>query len=250
MSMTAPAIVLVGGMDPTGGAGLLRDAWTVERRAPELTIHAVCTALTRQGEGRAARFASTPSAILRAALDQATAVEGLAAVKLGMIPGDRVAELVAWLVGLRARARPPVIVADPVATATAGGRLGAEPAALLELAAHVDLLTPNADERAELAAAGPLPPGLAVLFKGEPVPDQPERVRDRLRLADGRERCFDRPRVAGPDPRGTGCALASAIAAELARGRSLVDAVGSAIAWLDEARTRAVRVGASVHLPR
>ena len=43
-------IVVIGGMDPSGGAGLLRDGWTVEQRATKLQLHAVCTALTRQGE--------------------------------------------------------------------------------------------------------------------------------------------------------------------------------------------------------
>ena len=46
------------------------------------------------------------------------------------------------------------------------------------------------------------------------------------------------PHVAtGPDPRGTGCALATAIACGLARGDDLHDAVANAIAWLDTART-------------
>jgi hydroxymethylpyrimidine/phosphomethylpyrimidine kinase len=243
-------IVVMGGMDPSGGAGLLRDAWTIETRAPQLELHAVCTALTRQGEGRPARFASSSPAALTRALAQITALDQLRAVKLGMIPGDRLALVEAWLVELRSRPRErrPWIVWDPVAVATAGGRLGAPAAAMLELAAHVDLLTPNADELAELGAAGPLPSGVAVLHKGEPVEDRPDRIRDRLRLADGTEHAFERPRASGPDPRGTGCALASAIAAELAQGQSLITAVATAIAWLDKARQHAAPVGDTWHL--
>ncbi|HLT39529.1 MAG TPA: bifunctional hydroxymethylpyrimidine kinase/phosphomethylpyrimidine kinase, partial [Enhygromyxa sp.] len=110
------------------------------------------------------------------------------------------------------------------------------------------LLTPNLAERTELDAAGPLPPGVAVLCKGEPVPDRPDRIRDRLCFADGSEQVFERPRVAGPDPRGTGCALASAIACELALGRSLITAVAAGIAWLDGARRMPVRVHTEWHL--
>jgi hydroxymethylpyrimidine/phosphomethylpyrimidine kinase len=46
--------------------------------------------------------------------------------------------------------------------------------------------------------------------------------------------------VPGPDPRGTGCALASAIACELARRLELPLACERAIAWLDAARSRLV----------
>jgi hydroxymethylpyrimidine/phosphomethylpyrimidine kinase len=243
-------IVVIGGMDPSGGAGLLRDAWTVETRAPELELHAVCTALTRQGQGRPARFASGSPAALTRALARVAALDQLRAVKLGMIPGDRIAIVDAWLADLhtRPRERRPWIVCDPVAAASAGGRLGAPAAAMLELAARVDLLTPNADELAELEAAGSVPAGVAVLRKGEPIEGRPDRIRDRLRCADGTEQVFERPRVSGPDPRGTGCALASAIAAELARGRGLISAVAAAIAWLDGARQRATRVGDAWHL--
>ncbi|HWB82183.1 MAG TPA: bifunctional hydroxymethylpyrimidine kinase/phosphomethylpyrimidine kinase, partial [Nannocystaceae bacterium] len=47
---------------------------------------------------------------------------------------------------------------------------------------------------------------------------------------------FVRTRVSGVDPRGTGCALATAIACALGRGEALIDACAQAIAWLDEAR--------------
>jgi hydroxymethylpyrimidine/phosphomethylpyrimidine kinase len=48
------------------------------------------------------------------------------------------------------------------------------------------------------------------------------------------------PRVPGKDPRGTGCALATAIATELARGRPLREAVASAKRWLHERIAAAV----------
>jgi hydroxymethylpyrimidine/phosphomethylpyrimidine kinase len=233
------AIALIGGLDPTGGAGLLRDAWVVSERAPTLEQLAVCTAITRQGHGGPATHAATPPAILARQLARVAAHAELRAVKIGMVPSAAIGPVTELLANLRSRHNDarPWIVFDPVIAATDGGRLGAEISELRELAIRVDLLTPNLAERAQLEAKGPLA-GMAMLCKGEPVPDRPDRIRDRLRHSDGNELWFERPRLTGSDPRGTGCALASAIACELALGRSLVTAVVSGIAWLDGARRR------------
>jgi hydroxymethylpyrimidine/phosphomethylpyrimidine kinase len=247
--MIVGRIAVIGGMDPSGGAGLLRDVWTVETRAPKLEVHAVCTALTRQGDGRPARSACADPAALARELDRIAALEQLGAVKLGMIPSEHVAAIDDFLVRLRARPNPPRIVCDPIASASAGGRLGAPAVELLRLAARVDLLTPNRDELIELSNVGPIPSGVALLCKGEPVTDRPDRIRDRLCFPDGHEQVFERPRVSGPDPRGTGCALATAIACELALGRSLITAVAAGVAWLDGARRRPIQRGNAWHLP-
>ena len=233
------ALAIIGGLDPTGGAGILRDAWVAAERAPTLELLAVCTAITRQGHGGPAIHASTKAATLARQLARVAAHPDLRAVKLGMVPSGAIGPVTELIATLRARAHAvrPWIVCDPVIAASDGGRLAAELTELRELAMRVDLLTPNLAERAQLEAAGPLP-HVAVLCKGEPVPDHPERIRDRLRHTDGSELWFERPRLRGPDPRGTGCALASAIACELANGRSLVTAVVSGIAWLDGARRR------------
>ena len=50
-------------------------------------------------------------------------------------------------------------------------------------------------------------------------------------------------RVPGPSPRGTGCALATAIAVELARGQGLTEAVGTAKEWLGAMIEGAAMVG-------
>jgi hydroxymethylpyrimidine/phosphomethylpyrimidine kinase len=233
------AIALIGGLDPTGGAGLLRDAWVVDERAPMLEKLVVCTAITRQGHGGPATHACTDPAPLARQLARVAAHPELRAVKLGMVPSGAIGPVIDLVVSLRSRAHAarPWIVCDPVLAASDGGRLGAQIDQLRALASRVDLLTPNLAEREQLEAAGPLGQ-VAVLCKGEAVPDRPDRIRDRLRHGDGDDLWFERPRLTGPDPRGTGCALASAIACELASGRSLVTAVVSGIAWLDGARRR------------
>jgi len=62
------------------------------------------------------------------------------------------------------------------------------------------------------------------------------------------ERIFTASRVPGPSPRGTGCALATAIALGLARGSSLEDAVDAAKSWLHDRIVRARPVGGERHL--
>jgi hydroxymethylpyrimidine/phosphomethylpyrimidine kinase len=225
--------LLIGGLDPTGGAGLLRDAWTVEAVELMVEVIAIATALTRQGHGEPAQAFPVAPERLRSELER---VSDVAVVKIGMVASTQIAVLAEALDRLRGEGAK--IVLDPVMRASDGGSIGAGPAELLELAGHVDLVTPNPDELAALEAVGRIP--CAVLSKGEWV--EGERVRDRLIGPEpGRERIFERPRVAGPDPRGTGCALASAIACELARGLELGFACERSIAWLDAARQRLVR---------
>jgi len=255
------AIALIGGFDPSGGAGLLRDGWTVARRGGALEVHAVATALTAQGGARPAILGPVDPLRLRAEFERLAALPRLRAVKIGMTPPAAV-EPLAWLLSeLRARSRPPLVVFDPVLAASDGGILGASAERLLALAHRVDLLTPNMSELDALTGSGISGlsagsssvvdrvlalglPNTAVLVKGERVAPEPgqgrgrDRIRDRLVGFDGSAQVIERAVIEGPDPRGTGCALATAIACELGMGRSMVTAVVAGVAWLDGARRR------------
>ncbi len=232
---------IIGGIDPTGGAGVGRDRAVASAVAPALAVVTVLTAVTQQGDGRPARAEPTESAALRAAL---TRVAEAGAVKIGLVPAacvDVVAQAVATL-------RCPRVL-DPVLRASDGGDMGADAESLLRLAAQVDLVTPNraeaiallgdvpGDDAALVAAVRRLGPASLLLKDGHG--DDPAWVCDRLVVGDACHR-FARRRRAGPDPRGTGCALATAIACGMAGGVPLVDACGAAIAWLDEARTHTI----------
>ncbi|EDM81170.1 Phosphomethylpyrimidine kinase [Plesiocystis pacifica SIR-1] len=234
--------MVIGGLDPTGGAGLLRDSWTAQRVAPTRPVVAVATALTDQGRGRPARAWVPPLATVRAELDRVGALaEGgaIAAVKIGMVPEAAAGAVLDLLTRLRALGSPtrPRVVLDPVARASDGGSLGASPTSALALILASDLCTPNRDERGLFAGheASVRAAGVAWLDKAVEGAGA-GRVCDRLVLPDGRARSYLRPRVEGPDPRGTGCALATALACGLAEGWSLERATKAAIAWLDEAR--------------
>jgi hydroxymethylpyrimidine/phosphomethylpyrimidine kinase len=243
---------MVGGVDPGGGAGLLRDLATAA--ALGVRAHAVETAFTEQGPGLH-RVAPRAPAAVGAALAEALASLRPAAVKIGMAVGPATG---AALVEALGDYGGPVIV-DPVLATSRGGALwqGA-PRALLPLLRRATLVTPNSIEAAALTerpvvtaedaeASGrrliEVEQLRAVLVKGGHLGgdlgghlagDFAQRagiVVDVLVTASGAER-FSRARSPGPGPRGTGCALASAIAVKLGSGRTLSEAVREAGTWL------------------
>lgn len=227
---------ILGGLDPTGGAGLLRDHWTAQSLGFKST-HAVVTALTEQGRGPVRAWPVAPSDLAGRLSEAPTP----SAIKIGLVPAGLGPTLIAALDPIAV----PVVL-DPVLAASHGGALGSSVEALRGLAARCTLITPNLPEAQALAGEGaPDDPGAlarqladalgapALLVKGGHAggPD----VCDWLAHG-GSVGPFQRPRVPGPDVRGTGCALATAIAVGLARGEGLEVAVGRAIAWLDGAR--------------
>jgi len=247
-------LILVGGMDPSGGAGLLRDSWVAQKWlcADDYSRHrGVLTAWTHQGYGRAATAEPCDLRNLDWVLREWT-TELLSrdlrsgerprwVIKLGLIPGPCCPRLGEWLCDLRSKVCLQVVL-DPVLRASDGGQLGSRVSALMALMDQVDLLTPNGDEARALSLKSE-PLGTrkkgrspaAVLFKNLACDDS--YICDRLESIGG-EYDFIRPKISGPDPRGTGCSLATAIACALLQGREMRAAVQEAITWLDSARTR------------
>ncbi len=245
-----PFVVAVGGLDPTGGAGLVRDFLTAE--ALDARAILVGTAWTRQDESGVKGVEPRSSDAVRASLAEALAScpTGQTAVKIGMVAGASiVAAIVAGL-----EAWPGPVVFDPVLGASAGGSLFAgSPAELLPLLRRATLVTPNLAEAAWInglavetldharqAAQEMAGRGLrAVLVKGGHLSGP---ATDVLRSATG-ERLYHGARLPGRSPRGTGCALATAIAVGLARGKQLEQAVEEAKVWLAGRIQAAVAIG-------
>jgi hydroxymethylpyrimidine/phosphomethylpyrimidine kinase len=98
-----------------------------------------------------------------------------------------------------------------------------------------------------LVEAGPR----AVLVKGGHLELATGEAVDVLVEADGGVTCFSAARVGTPGRavRGTGCALATAIAVLLATGRPLPEAIAAAKGWLLARLPRAIDVGGERHLP-
>ncbi len=237
---------LIGGIDPTGGAGLLRDEWAARKLDPQVELNCLATAMTRQGDGRPARAFPIAVARVLELLDRMPAAD---AVKVGLVPA-RLADGLAARLG---RQRAPVVV-DPVICSTDGGDLGTSVDGLVALMRIATLSTPNLDEGLALTGEQAPSEGLAarvleatqsraVLLKNAPGAAAGS-IRDALVDAAG-FRFFERVRDDGPDPRGTGCSLATAIACGLGGGRSLDESVAAALTWLADARssTRVERDG-------
>lgn len=217
--MTAPGVLVLAGLDPSGCAGLLADAEAI--RAMGATPFCVATALTVQTRRAARRYeAVNPDLIadsMRALLEE----EDVRAIKIGMVGNAANARAIRALL-------PPGIpaVIDPVLASSSGARLFDGPArSLLELASG-KILTPNIPE-AQALCGGPadavrlLREGPeAVLLKGGHLQGAPVDI---LATRAGTE-SFEAPRIAAR-ARGTGCRLASAVAAGLGRGMPLRDAV-------------------------
>jgi hydroxymethylpyrimidine kinase/phosphomethylpyrimidine kinase len=242
---------IVGGLDPTGGAGALRDFVTAQQRFPMLDVEVAITAWTRQGHGRRASETAVSIAELDAQLEGFGRPQ---AIKIGLAPDALAKWLAERLDGIEAP-----IVLDPVLRASDGGALGSSVEGLRTLWNAATLVTPNRAEAAEfvgrdedddaalLSALGRDLGAQAVLLKSGRARRE-DLVVDRL-WREGTIHTIERPRIEGPDPRGTGCALATAIASGLADGQDIETAVERAIAWLDEARTRSVLRNGVAYLP-
>lgn len=235
----------IAGSDPSGGAGLQADLKTFTLLGAY--GQAVPTALTVQNSQGVQRSVPVEPALVR---DQLEAVLGdlpPQAVKIGMLPTAEVAEAVA---GALERHRPPFVVMDPVMVSSSGYPLVADECVEVmrqRLMPLCSLLTPNlpevrlllrseaVDQSAMARRLSEQMRGTAVLVKGGHLEGQPVDV-----LYDGELYIYKECRVDTPNTHGTGCVLSSAIAAHVARGASLPEAVGQAKAFL----TRALRMGA------
>ena len=229
--MTA-RVLLLGGFDPSGGAGVTADATVVSMHG--LQPLPVALALTAQNRHGFRACYAVPEEQWLAMFAAAIGEGPVHSIKTGLLGSARAIELLAR--HLRPFVGQVPIVVDPVLSATAGGYaaaaevLAAYREHLLPLAS---LCVPNEPELHALAAGDVgalLALGCgAVLHKGGH--GDGALAIDTLHTA--RERhCFERPRLATGPVHGTGCALASAIAAHLANGQPLPSACRDAGDWL------------------
>ncbi|RKD98308.1 bifunctional hydroxymethylpyrimidine kinase/phosphomethylpyrimidine kinase [Halopiger aswanensis] len=241
---TRPVALTIAGSDSGGGAGIQADLATMVAHGVFGT--SAITAVTAQHTRGVESSHVLPVEEVEAQLEAVTGDFDVAAAKTGMLATTEIVELVAE----KARDFEFPLVVDPVMVATSGDRL-LEPEAeraYEDLLSAATVATPNADEAEVLtgievvdeesareAGREILETGAdAVLVKGGHVPG--ERVQDVLVTAD-EVRAFEHPRIGTEATHGSGCALAAAIAARLANGQPLSDAVGGATDFL----ARAVR---------
>jgi hydroxymethylpyrimidine/phosphomethylpyrimidine kinase len=249
--MTAIAVTIAGS-DCSGGAGIQADLKTFS--ALGVYGASVITALTAQNTQGVRAIHDAPADFIAAQIDAVFSDLAVNAVKIGML--SRVAAIEAVAAGLK-RYHPAHVVLDPVMVATSGDKLldAAAIAALRrELIPRARIVTPNLPEAAALLdmpladnenamraqAQRLLALGAkAVLLKGGHG-SGPESV-DFLADASGMVRLAAK-RVATRNTHGTGCTLSAAIAAELAKGRALSDAVRAAKDYVTAAIAAADRL--------
>ena len=243
--MTTPIAVTIAGSDLGGGAGIQADLKTFS--ALGVYGASVITALTAQNTKGVTAIHDVPAEFVSAQIDAVFSDLAVGAVKIGMVSQPGVIEAIA--AGL-IRWQQRNIVLDPVMIATSGDRLLSPDAidvlkrALIPMAL---VLTPNLPEAAALLDAplarsetemreqaerllklGPR----AVLIKGGH--DTGAESIDLLVESDSVTRLVA-DRIVTKNTHGTGCTLSSAIAAGLAKGQTLAEAVSAAKTYVTDA---------------
>lgn len=254
-------VLSIAGSDNTGGAGIEADIKTCCHFG--IYACAAITAVTAQNSRGVSAVAYVGDDMLRAQLEKTLEVMRPDAVKIGMLPCESAVKIIAEII---IKHKLCNIVLDPVLAATSGNSLTGDTALTAQSMAErlfpiVDLLTPNLPEadyflqlqkgkneivkRQEFSAdeqerishefMHAFPVKNLLLKGGHLQEDGMETTRDILTCRNGESFSYSSPRIKTRHTHGTGCALSSAIACGLAKGRTLPDAIGSARDFLMEA---------------
>lgn len=252
MASSAPKICLtIGGSDSSGGAGIQADLKTFEAwRAFGMSVLTLITAQNTQGV-QAVELLSID--IVKAQLHSIFDDFDIDAGKIGALGGNTIIEAVADVLDARTQ---PRLVLDPVMVTKHGERLfdAASERCLVErMIPHAHLITPNLAEASVLCGEGVTTSnardaayqlsskhGAAVLITGGAAAG--DEVTDWFSDGEITKR-FSHPRVAGPHQHGAGCTLSAAIAAALAHGAQLSDAIARAREYVWEGMTHAPHIG-------
>lgn len=257
-----PVALTIAGSDPSGGAGLQADLTTFTR----LGVHGATaiTAVTIQDSRNVLDFDVLPTQRIIEQIEVVLADSTVSAIKIGMLgSADNVAAVAAILA-----AHPHIpVVLDPVMVAGGGGTLATEAVVtltrerLLPLATVITPNTPEAERLSQrsnpqdwgpallaLGARNVLITGGHALSAAEAAANPLPPIINTLYREDGHKRHFELPRR--PESfHGSGCTLASAIAAFLARGRDLEPAIIEAQGFMNQAIAGGYAPGQGQHVP-
>ncbi len=246
-------VLIVAGSDSGGGAGIQADIKTVSML--DAYAASAITALTAQNTEGVFGVLPVPPEFVRQQIEVVLDDIGADAIKTGMLHDAPVIEAIAAVLQQRAAAVP--LVVDPVMAAKGGARL-IDPSAVEALKrlliARAEIVTPNLPEAeilcgttigsvTEMRTSGRALLALgcrAVLMKGGHLPGS--TVTDALVSAAG-VRIWEGPRIETRHTHGTGCTLASAIAAGLAQGQDIESAVDRARTYVQRAIASAPGLG-------
>lgn len=246
-----PVALTIAGSDSGGGAGIQADLKTFQAFGVFGT--SAVTAITAQNTVGVSAVHPVPLDVVRAQIDAVVPDLRPAAVKTGMLA---TAELVHMVADAISEYGLDLYVMDPVMVATSGDRLldeDAEASLVRELLPLAAVVTPNLHEAAILTgspvetlddmrvaarALVEMGAGSALLKGGHLEGDAMDL------LWDGHdEHVWRKDRIDTPHTHGTGCTLSAAIAASLAKGRNLQDAVARAVDFVGRAIASAPGLG-------
>lgn len=254
IAATRPAAVLsIAGSDPSGGAGIQADIKAVTALGAYAAT--AITAVTVQNTLGVRSVYPIPPQVVADQIDAVMEDIAPQAVKIGMVND---AEIVRTIAAALRRHTPQWVVYDPVMVSTSGHRLIEERTTEIienELIPAATIITPNMSEagvlwRRPITSLGEMEDaarelceryGTAVLIKGGHLTEGP--ICDIL-CRDGRTERFTGERIATRNLHGTGCTLSSAIAALLAQGFPLVEAIAEAKRYV----TAAIRAGSRMEI--
>lgn len=238
-------VLTIAGSDSGGGAGIQADIKTLS----SLGIYAtsVITSLTAQNTTGVKSVFNVPSSFLKEQLDAVSSDFDLQAIKIGMLGDVANLKLVATYIETNMQDIP--VIFDPVMKSTSGRMLleGDDADSLFHLMCNSALVTPNMDEAGILlgkkltdvadmldACFVLLDKGCRnVLIKGGHLGS--EHLVDVLVMSNHVPVMFPADRISTNNLHGTGCTLSSAIAAYMALGQPLVNAVENAEKYIKKA---------------
>jgi hydroxymethylpyrimidine/phosphomethylpyrimidine kinase len=248
--MTPSVALTIAGSDSGGGAGIQADLKTFAA----LGVFGTCviTAVTAQNTRAVTGVHQLPGSAVHAQLAAVLDDLPVAAVKTGMLGSDEVAAVVA---AAARNGRLPNLVVDPVLVSTSGSTLGAV-SSVEQLLPYAAVATPNLDEAsallgwrvrtpdemAEAAAQLGKRGAQCVVVTGGDLADDAEAI-DAVWTAGGAW-MLRAPRVPTRNTHGSGCTFSAAIAARLAVGEAVPDALTSAKEYV----TRAIGASAQWRL--
>jgi hydroxymethylpyrimidine/phosphomethylpyrimidine kinase len=234
MPVVRDVVLVIGGSDSSGGAGIARDLRTLS----DVGAHgvAVVTAVTAQTHSDVQSIHLVPPSMIRGQIETALASNNVRAIKIGMLGSREGVEAV--VASLPPRNETPIVL-DPVLAASSGRTLlddEGRVALVSQLFPLATLITPNALEAAALLGEPVVGTSTELMSYGTRLLRQGPRAVlikgghsagdeavDILFSGDRDVLALQCTRLPG-SLRGTGCALASAIAAGLARDLSMLSA--------------------------
>jgi hydroxymethylpyrimidine/phosphomethylpyrimidine kinase len=236
-----PVALSIAGSDPSGGAGIQADLKTFHRFG--VYGEAVVTLITVQNTLGVRRTQILDASLVREQIEAVLEDIPPGAVKTGALGSQAIVDVIAQI------DFPCPLIIDPVMFSTSGAPLGE---ALDRLIPRAFLITPNLEEAerfvgfqvndvASMRCAAEKIASLGaknILIKGGHLTGDAVDI-----FFDGSFHEFRAPRIDTRHRHGTGCAYSAAIAAELAKGIALIDAIRSAKAFICDAIRSAPGLG-------